>query len=127
VVPTAKATGAGQTVWRSAERLSATGAVVLAVALAISRSPWPFAAPASGADASLWNFLLSDRVTLGFVRLSLVLLSLFVIASVPALFAAGRWLKGFGSGGVTADEARDATAVARQVDELQEVLSEVKR
>jgi hypothetical protein len=63
-----------------------------------------FAAEASG-EASLWQLLLSDHVTLGFVRLAFVMLAVFVIASVPALVAGGRWLKSFGAGGFIADDA----------------------
>jgi hypothetical protein len=32
------------------------------------------------------------------------------VASVPALIVEGRWLKGFGASGLTADDSADATA-----------------
>ncbi|HYZ75946.1 MAG TPA: hypothetical protein VE596_01105 [Gaiellaceae bacterium] len=57
----------------------------------------PFGASASRVaetKPSLWQLLLTDRVTLGFVRLGLVLASVFVVASVPALIVGGRWLRG---------------------------------
>jgi hypothetical protein len=85
---------------------SAAAAVVLAVVLA-ARSVWPFDAsrPRLPVRPSLWQFLLSDQVTLGFVRLAFVMLAIFVIASVPALVTGGRWLKSFGAGGLVADDA----------------------
>ena len=76
------------------------------------RSWWPFAThPAplrSYAHPSVWQFLLSDRVTLGFVQAVIAALVLYVAASVPALVAGGRWLRAFGTSGLTADDAQDA-------------------
>lgn len=84
----------------------AAAAVVLAILLA-AQSAWPFdaARPKLPEKPSLWQLLLSDHVTLGFVRLAFVMLAVFVIASVPALVAGGRWLKSFGAGGLIADDA----------------------
>ena len=76
-----------------------------ALCLALLPARWPFNSAAPPRDASLWQLLLADRMTLGFVRLSVVFLSLFVIASIPALLAARRWLRSIGSTGVSADEA----------------------
>lgn len=94
---------------RAIQLVSALAAVVIAILLA-THNTWPFdtSLPALPAKPSLWQFLLSDQVTLGFVRLAFIMLAVFVIASVPALVAGGRWLKGFGTGGVTADDAADA-------------------
>jgi hypothetical protein len=93
---------------RVVQLASAAAAVVLAVLLA-AESAWPFDAsrPKLPTRPSLWQLLLSDHVTLGFVRLAFVMLAVFVIASVPARVAGGRWLKGFGAGGLIADEAAD--------------------
>ena len=93
---------------RVVQLASAAAAVLLAILLA-ARSAWPFdvSRPKLPARPSLWQLLLSDHVTLGFVRLALVMLAAFVIASVPALVAGGRWLKGFGAAGLIADEAAD--------------------
>jgi hypothetical protein len=93
---------------RIVQLVSAAAAVVLAVVLA-AQSAWPFdtSRPRLPAKPSLWQLLLSDHVTLGFVRLAVVMLAVFVVASVPALAAGGRWLKGFGAGGIIADEAAD--------------------
>jgi hypothetical protein len=61
--------------------------VAVAILLAAVRG-WPFGASPprmAATKPSLWQLLLTDRVTLGFVRLALVLASVFVLASVPAL------------------------------------------
>jgi hypothetical protein len=108
---------------RRVEWVAAATGVASAVTLAAWPSHWPFDARPPGGDASVWDFLLSDRLTLGFVRLSLVLLSLFVIASVPALFAAGRWLKGF-AGGVAADDSV-VSHLQRDIEELRQQLLRV--
>jgi hypothetical protein len=86
----------------------AAAAVVLAILL-VMQSAWPFdaARPKLPARPSLWQLLLSDQLTLGFVRLAFVMLAVFVIASVPALVVGGRWLKSFGAGGLIADDAAD--------------------
>jgi hypothetical protein len=93
---------------RVVQLASAAAAVVLAILLAAGRA-WPFDAsrPKLPEKPSLWQLLLSDHVTLGFVRLALVMLAAFVIASVPALVAGGRWLKSFGAGGLIADDGPD--------------------
>jgi hypothetical protein len=93
---------------RFVQLVSAAAAVVLAIFLA-AQSAWPFDAsrPRLPERPSLWQLLLSDHVTLGFVRLAFVMLAVFVIASVPALVVGGRWLKSFGAGGLIADEAAD--------------------
>lgn len=67
---------------------------------------------------SLWNLILSDRWTLGFVRLAVLLLAVYAIASVVALITAGRWIKGFGTAGLSADD--DIAPVAAARSELME-------
>ena len=93
---------------RVVQLVSATAAVVLVILL-VAQSAWPFDAsrPKLPARPSLWQLLLSDQLTLGFVRLAFVMLAVFVIVSVPALVVGGRWLKSFGAGGLIADDAAD--------------------
>jgi hypothetical protein len=103
---------------RAVQLASAAAAVVLATLLAAA-SAWPFdaSAPKLPARPSLWQLLLSDHVTLGFVRLAFVMLAVFLIGSVPALVVGGRWLKSFGAGGFVADDAaglRGALEAAEQ-------------
>ena len=86
--------------------------VAVSILLAAVRG-WPFgASPPRMAETkpSLWQLLLTDRVTLGFVRLALVLASVFVVASVPALIVGARWLRGFGPSGLSADDGADTNA-----------------
>jgi hypothetical protein len=117
---------------RAVQLVSAVAAVVLAILLA-AESAWPFdaARPKLPARPSLWQLLLSDHTTLGFVRLALVMLAAFVIASVPALVAGGRWLKGLGAGGFIADDAVDLRsaleATERKLDRTTRDLDAMKR
>jgi hypothetical protein len=117
---------------RAVQLASAVAAVVLATLLA-ARSAWPFDAsrPRLPSRPSLWQLLLSDHITLGFVRLAFVMVAAFVIASVPALVAGGRWLKGFGAGGLIADDAadlRDALdATERELDRTTRDLEAVRK
>lgn len=101
--------------------------------LAVDAGHWPFEEQpqplASMPDASFWQFLFSDRVTLGFARLGLCVLAAYVIVSAPALVLAGRWLKTLGASGASADEAQDASenidALQREVVDLTEKLDKV--
>jgi hypothetical protein len=117
---------------RAVQLVSAVAAVVLAILLA-AESAWPFdaARPKLPARPSLWQLLLSDHVTLEFVRLALVMLAAFVIAGVPALVAGGRWLKGFGAGGFIADDAVDLRSALevteRKLDRTTRDLDAMKR
>jgi hypothetical protein len=111
------------------QRRVAVALVSVAILLAVSRS-WPFdAAPprVKTDEPSLWQFLLADRLTLGFVRLGLAMSALFVVASIPALIVGGRWLRGFGPSGLIADDAADAAAaLARAQHELAEIREELE-
>lgn len=102
------------------------GAVIIllaAVGLALGRV-WPFDAKPIplGEDPSVWQIILSDRVTLGFLRLSLIALGAFVAMSVVALAIAGRWLKGFGKEGLTAD---DASKAEKSIEDLEDQVREL--
>lgn len=106
---------------------SAAGAgVACALTLAVAPGHWPFDQTPPAHDPSLWPFLLGDRLTLGFVRLSVVLLSLFVIASVPALFAAGRWMRSLGAGGMSADDVDTSAVLLREIERLRAELREAR-
>jgi len=85
----------------SIQRTAAGVAVVTAIALSASGV---FVAQTS--DVSTWRLLLSDRMTLGLVRLAVISLALYVISSVAALAVAARWMKALGTGGLEADEPR---------------------
>jgi hypothetical protein len=89
----------------------AGGTIAAIVALAVW-SIWPFqeAPPSLGQEPSVWEVLLHDQWVLGFLRSGIVVVVVYVIVSVPALIVAGRWMKGLGTAGVTADDAERADA-----------------
>jgi hypothetical protein len=110
--------------------------------LAFEGEYWPFdedPKPVSSiAKPSVWDYLLADRVTMGFVRFALVGLALFTVVSVLALVIARRWLKGFGTMGLAADDAQDASAtiekfetqaadLARELADASEVIDTLTR
>jgi hypothetical protein len=84
-------------------------AVLVGIAILIRRDWWPVDAQPQAVTTikkpSLSQYILSDRYTFGFARLVLVALGFYVIVRIPALILAGRWLKGFGRGGLMADDA----------------------
>jgi hypothetical protein len=108
--------------WQWFAALAAGGA---AVGLAATHS-WPFDGhPHTVAyydDPSVWQFLFGDRLMVGFVRLALVALVLYLVASVPALAVAGRWMKGFGASGLATD---DAQAADKSIKVLQEEVADL--
>ncbi len=97
---------------RVLQELAAAATLIAAFVIAWE-GKWVFAEtlPVTRTDPTFAQQVLSDRTTIGFVRFGLVLLALYVIASVPALVVGGRWLKGFSTSGVTADDALSDSAV----------------
>jgi hypothetical protein len=115
---------------RHSQWLAAITAAGIVLGLA-GTSSWPFDGhPHTVAyydDPSVWQFLFGDRLMVGFVRLAVVALILYLVASVPALTVAGRWMKGFGTSGLSTDDAqasretmkdlrRDAADLAAELD-----------
>jgi hypothetical protein len=94
---------------------------VVAIILAATQT-WVFGGPPVpiGDSPSLWQIVLSDSITLGFLKLGLMAIGLYVLASVAALVIGGRWIKGF-PGGLSADE------VVKTSSEGQEALAELKQ
>ena len=97
---------------------AAAGALI---GLAAWKNWWPFDAKTRDvgtyAHPSVWQFLLSDRYVLGAVRLGLAAFALYVAVSVLPLIAAARWVKGFGTSGVTADDALQASDTLEEYEE----------
>ena len=117
---------------RTVQLAAGVVAVVVATVMAAAGArPFDTLLPPLPARPSLWQLLLSDHVTLGFVRVAFIMVAVFVIASVPALVAGGRWLKGLGAGGLVADDAadlRDALdATERELDRATRDLEAVKK
>lgn len=79
---------------------------------------WVFRSSTDPTVDSFWKMLSSDRATGGFVRVAIVALSLYVVVSVVALVAGGRWLKAFSPGGLETDPAASDRAYAELRAEL---------
>lgn len=85
----------------------AAGLAVVVFAVAGWTAVWMFRirGPASG---PIWNIILKDRATLGFVRAALVMLAVYTIGSLAALLAGGRWIRSVGKSGLEIDAAEPA-------------------
>ncbi len=102
---------------RRREHLVGLGAVLAAVVLASLRL-WPV--PEAAAEDAVLEAILNDAVVIGLLRLAIVVLALYGIASVPALIIGGRWAKGVGTSGIVADDPR-ADLPAGLVDLLRQI------
>jgi hypothetical protein len=91
---------------RVLQQIAALATLIAALVIAWE-GKWVFAEtlPVTKTDPTFAQQIFSDRATIGFVRFAFVMLALYVIASVPALVVGGRWLRGFNTTGVTADDA----------------------
>ncbi len=107
-------------------------AALAVTVVAAWREWWPFdAAPkalSSYFKPTVWQFLLSDRLTLGLLRLGLAALVIYMVVSLPALIVAGRWLRGFGTSGVSFDDAQDAKEMLEKQEEaVQRLTTDLER
>jgi hypothetical protein len=110
--------------------ITAAAIVVLVLGLAVRGRDWPFDSYPRTIEhfesPSVWQYLFSERFTLGYVRLAIVFASLFLVASVTALAVSGRWMSGFG--GLSVDEKESAedhiSALEEQLTETQAKLVE---
>ena len=92
-------------------------ALVLTAYLAAGER-WPFDGPAKPpAEASVWETVLYHGAVLGFLRLGLVMVVLYAIVSVPALVVGGRWVKGFTTTGLAADDVESVNTAIKDVEE----------
>lgn len=55
----------------------------------------------------MWELIVADRWTLGFLRLAIVALGFFAAASAAALIASGRWIKALSTAGFESDDPRE--------------------
>lgn len=92
----------------------------MALALVVSKS-WPVPQTVEG---SVVEALVLDRVIVGLLRMTIVVATLYAIASVPALIVGGRWAKGMGTGGIVADDPR--TAVPAKAARLRREITELE-
>jgi hypothetical protein len=81
-------------------------------------SVWVFRGSAHGTPGeSIWRLLLTDRATVGFIRSAVIMVALYVVASVAALAASGRWINKVKTTGIEADAAQDADATITRLRE----------
>lgn len=86
------------------EWIIAASVVAAAIAL-VPFEVWVFRGRADGGKASIWQILLSDRATLGFLRLLLAVSALYAVASIAVLVARRRWLQTISTTGIEAESA----------------------
>lgn len=105
---------------------AATVCILTSIAL-VEAERWPFHRlhnhPGGRSAHSFTGAILTDRITLGFLRLAIVAFALFVFVSVPALMLAGRWAKGIGTGGITVDEAAEVTKSLKELQRENDTLT----
>jgi len=103
---------------------SLAAAVVVTAGILFLTGSWVFGAalrPRRG--DSLWQALLSDRLTLGVVRMLTTVLALYVLASIAILVLRGRWMRAISTSGLEAEAASDVentiASLERRVEGLQ--------
>jgi hypothetical protein len=96
--------GAARLIGSGTIRTSAavTGLLIVAAAMAIV-DLWVFAAP--DRPGSVWNLIVEDRWTLGFVRLAVLVGSAYVATSAVAHIANGRWIRALSTSGVEVERS----------------------
>ncbi len=94
-------------------------AAVLLTAILAGTGHWPFneTTPKLGDDPSLWRLLLSERLTLGFVRLALAAGSAFLLASIFVLAVNNRWIVKLSPTEVTTEQLDEANRTIREYEE----------
>ncbi|MGH2788734.1 MAG: hypothetical protein ACRDJV_12670 [Actinomycetota bacterium] len=105
------------------------GATIAGTTLLARYKVWPFGTTPldPGDEPSIWEVMLLDRLMIGFLRIGVVAVSLYVIVSVPALVISRRWMKGLSTAGLTADDARTAdTTIEELQDELRATQEELQ-
>ena len=94
----------------------AAGTAIAAAAITAAFAVWVFRPGPQQAGGSFWRLIFLDRATVGFVRVTIVMVAIYSIGSLAALLASGRWIKSIGTGGLETDAVRDAD---RRVAELE--------
>jgi hypothetical protein len=101
------------------ERIAAAGVIIAAIGLAVSKI-WVFQpGDEVPTDGSLVRAILTDRLTLGFVRLLVTAAALYALASIAVLVLRGRWLRSISTMSIEADTGWDSD---RAISELEDKL-----
>jgi hypothetical protein len=83
-------------------------AIIVTTSICATVGVWLFHPPATSSGSSVWRLIVSERWTLGFVRLAIVALALYAASSVAALIATGRWIRTLSTAGFESDAPSDA-------------------
>ena len=103
--------------------VAAASIVVLAGSLFLSRV-WVFRnRHLPGRGDSFWHTVLSDRATLGLIRMVAATLALYALTSIAVLVVRGRWLRAISATGL---EVEDAKVSADLVESLKAELRTVR-
>jgi hypothetical protein len=105
--------------------------VLIAIGWWANRGPFgpdPFRINAkSNPSPSIWQILLSERSTLGFARLGIGAVGLFILCSLAALGVSGRWINSlFGARTDPGKEAKQK-AMTSSVSEIRRLTKELKK
>jgi hypothetical protein len=91
-------------------------------------APDPFTISAKDPSPSIWQLLLSDRTTLGFARIGIGAVGLFVLASLAALAVTGRWINSmFGARTDPAVQKKKTKAMVDSATTIENLTREVQR
>lgn len=87
--------------------MAGAASVVVLACLAVA-NVWPFDAGhvPLGADSSIAEVALGDRLTIGLIRTGVLAVIGYLVVSVPALVLERRWIQGMTTSGLTADVDR---------------------
>jgi len=131
---------AGTGIWSDRDRRPYTAAVAIVAAVAVliflgfvvswgPFGPDPYTLnPKIDPSPSIWQLLLSDRVTLGFGRIALAAIGLFVLASLAALSSTGRWINSlFGARTDPAKERKRTKAITDSTIEISRLKDDVQQ
>lgn len=93
--------------------------------MSLAAGSWPFDLEVKASDrADVYQAILLDRVTVGLLRSAIAAVVIYILFSVPALVASGRWMRGLGASGLTTDDAQRTDEVIvdlqAQITSLQE-------
>ncbi len=80
-------------------------AAILVISMIAAAGWWVFRPPVDPKVDSFWKVFSSDRATMGFVRVAIIALCIYVLVSVAALVVGRRWLKTFNTDGLEVDPA----------------------
>jgi hypothetical protein len=108
--------------WEMAAAIGTVAAIVVMAAWHLAVFDEPPLHPAS--PPGVWDYFLGNRLVLGSVRLLLIGISVFLLASLVALGVAGRWASGLGKDGLRMDEIHDTE---QRIKELEMTIDDLNR